>query len=42
MSSDQSTHHSRRYWFFLDRLSILDEETKAELADIKATDVHQG
>jgi hypothetical protein len=38
MSSDQSTHHVRGYWFFLDYFHTLEEETKAELADLVGVD----
>jgi len=42
MSSDQSTHHSRGYWFFLDYFATLEEDTKAKLADIEAVGTHEG
>jgi hypothetical protein len=35
MSSDQSTHHVRGYWFFLDYFHSLEEETKTELVEIE-------
>ncbi|MFP4058724.1 MAG: hypothetical protein ACLF0G_17795 [Candidatus Brocadiia bacterium] len=34
MSSDQSTHHCRGYWFFLDYVLSLPEETRKALAEL--------
>jgi hypothetical protein len=41
MSADQSTHHTRGYWFFLDYFQALPEEMQHEiLAAVKKDDAH--
>jgi hypothetical protein len=39
MSADQSTHHVRGYWFFLDYLASLDASTGEELRRSAAADL---
>jgi hypothetical protein len=35
MSSDQSTHHVRGYWFFLDYFASLSEEVQDQLIGLE-------